>query len=442
MSPDVLKNQQMNKLGNGFSNTRMLTRLRWLNFLLPCSSRTSQVCSPVFIQPPSVVFARIAVHLILSSVVTLPMRVVANPASITLEGDFSYSLYQGNVSALFSANYKFKAELSGSGCSWIIHYEDVAARTNADLLDGITTASCDGTNIYVVHIPNEIAVKKAWGDKFAAVRGELPAAMVSIYSGAYPPPKEPPLQHLWLALASHCLIGEKGGKTKPPYLVDMAIFEKEDFSCDYYWEINNNDPTVRKLVLKSDGRTWRRDPVTGAIENLELAPPFDKGYTRGEGVWRKGTNVGGIFLPLEYEFTGFLPVQQASNQLKVSFINRCIVNSVHGSELAQIPTPLPEGKVLVDDRRFADQGNAIVSYTVSNRWPRKTDSELQSLVASKSKETTEQEVLRDLGLRTIDGLPIRSSKKRIVVILLIAFPSLLVFSWLLYTKVGITNKNQ
>ena len=310
----------------------------------------------------------------------------------------------------------------------MIRYEDKSAATNPDIVTAFSTASCDGTNIYVVNVQSEKAAKKVLGDQFEIVRHDLPYAIVKVYPGVYPTPKEQQLQFLWFGVASHCVFQGGDGSAKPPFIVDDAIFGSDAYFCRYEW-LNEASSGERRLVLKSDGREWIRNRPSGKIDVVRLLPPFDKGYILGEAIWRSTTNLLGIPVFGEYEFTAFLPKQASNTRVheNVSFSTRCKIHKIFKSKTSAVTTELQGVKVLVEDRRFAREGHPLVTYTSTNFWSPKVGSELKQILQSKPQETVEQEVLRQLG--------VQARSKRPVVLILITASTFLAAGWLIYGNV-------
>lgn len=346
----------------------------------------------------------------------------ADKDSAVAKGTYDYSVYQGAATPLSSSRYTFDVVVRG--CVWTIQYENTAALTNADVLEWRTVAACDATNIYVVHFQNESAVKKVWGDRYDSEKKSLPAAMVSIYKGAYPPPKEPVLQSLWLAFAApNCLLQAPQGTAKPLFAVDMATFEDPAYACDYRWEAGGDGPGSRTIILTSGGTFTGRTP-DGRLLHSRYAPPYDKGFTIGQGSWPTATNIAGQSLPVRFEYTHFSPQprgSQATDLLRVADC-RCVVTNVAAGEMLTIPPTLPKAKVLVSDWRFADRGYATVDYVVTNRWLATNDTTLiQMLSSSPNKISLEQQARQELRNTQPPRKP-RVGGIRIVLLALVVLP--------------------
>jgi len=372
----------------------------------------------------------------------------AGQNEIIFGGTYEYSVYQGSQQPLSSERCNFNVTLYN--CCWVITFEDTAASTNADVLNIKTVASCDGTNIYLFNLQNQSAIKKSWGNQYESVKDKLPVAMASVYQGDYPPPKESELQNIWLAFASRCVLGNQKGKAKPPFFVDMAVFNNANFYCDYYWGTNDTDQTHRKLVFVDNGTLFGRNPRTGELVKKKAPPPYDQGYITGKGLWLRATNIDGLSVPIDFEFTAFTPKRHGTSpsDLQTAFVYRCTVTniaSVSSETMPQIPVPLPQGKVLMSDRRFENRGHAFINYEVDNgKWPAESSSELARAIASAPKISLEDEALAELGIKPIGSAflknPIADQTRsrvaiiRILICLVVALPIVLFGVKVLFDK--------
>lgn len=324
----------------------------------------------------------------------------ATADGIMLKGLYEYSLFQGGQSVSYSNRYNF--EVSIKDCSWIVKYEDASAPTDGNLSQPRKTAGCDGTNIYVIQFGDPKAAQMALESSYNTLKHKLPVAMATVYRDAYPPPKEPILQHIWLAfISSRCLLSHQEGRTKPPFYVDMGVFSDAEYKCDYRWLTND---TIRELFLVADGWYFSRDPQSGKLVKNQLPPPSDKGYTTGIGRWLQSTNIGGISVPVDFEFTIFSPAPGGSissnNLLKVGIFH-CRVTDAQIAGIPQIPPELPMGLTLVSDRRFQDQGHAFVNYPTTNGWLTLHDRHLTELLELAPKISIDAEALAEMGIRPI-----------------------------------------
>jgi len=296
-----------------------------------------------------------------------------------------------------SFSYNFEATISG--CCWKISYEGPTETTITDILKEKCIATCDGTNVYICEFQLEDMARKAWGNRYASVKDQLPVAMAEILPGTYPARKQVIL-HTWLALASGCVLSGDGGRTRPPYIEDLAMFyNTNSLECLYSW--GTSDSGSRRIVFKSDGRLMERDQETGKLSETKFLPPYDEGFTIGEGVYRESTNIGGISVPLLFEFDGFAPTNTGKSAAELRRINHysCRVSELHSAAYDQISSELPKGLVLVTDRRFEQDGLGSVKYSVTNGlWPAPDDSHFKKVVAMTPRISLESEVIRDMGL--------------------------------------------
>jgi peroxiredoxin len=334
----------------------------------------------------------------------------ASEPGITLSGTYEYSLYQGRPAPLYSARYDFEASIAGP--AWIIKFEETGDSTGDDTMYTKTDASCDGTNIFVVQFQSRRAAMKAWGDGYASVKDQLPVAMATIYPGDYPPSKEFHLQAIWRAFASSSVLKDSSGKDKPPFVTDLAIFYDTNNYCNYYWATNKVQPEERQLILKTDGHLLPM-LVNGQKQYVRMAPPYDKGYTSGVGTWRQATNMAGAFVPTDFEFTSFSPKLRGRTaaDLITSATYRCTVTNIAIASLPSVPTPLPDGKVLVTDRRFDKSEEGRSGYVGSKDWsPRKIDA--AELAASLGIKLKVGDSVPDFSFKTLDGKALRLSDLR------------------------------
>jgi hypothetical protein len=351
---------------------------------------------------------------------------------IELNGIYTYSLNQQDGAEFYSSKYTF--DVSIKGCSWVIKYEQIKTdNKSAEPLDIGSVASCDGTNIYVVHFQNPEADKKVWRDRYISEKSQLPVALANIYFGTYPPPKEPVLQHLWLAFASPmCLLNNMDGKAKPPFITDMAIFSDKNYNCDYHWVTSVSAPNIRSLIFTTDGNFLVRDSSNGKVLHAKSPYPYDRGYTNGIGSWLQKTNIDDVYFPTLFQFTAFVPSFDKSSSNSPNLFKACTyactVVDAKVSMLPQIPVLLPEGKILVSDRRFSHQGYAFISYPITNRtWLTTSDPFLKRLLQTSRRWSLEDEALSEIGIKpSLKGNAVSSSSKlaiaRFVVLCLMLSP--------------------
>jgi hypothetical protein len=307
----------------------------------------------------------------------------ANNTALKLSGNFENAIYQGDPKPKTSGTYKFEVIIAGS--SWVINYESVKWEHNDPFFAKFGrgakeegTASCDGTNIYLVTMQSEVNAKEAWGDQYESMKDDLPAALATIYPGVYPPPVNCFLQPIWLAFASSSVLREPGGRAKPPFSYDLATFYNTNCYCDYYWATNAAFPEARALIFKDDGHVFEKDHSRNRMIVGRYAAPYDKGFIGGRGVWSGGTNFAGKFVWRRFELTTFSPKfspkgpGKSSTDLLVSSTERCVITDVSTVAPPPIPPQLPVGKVCVtdvSDGRF-ERLESRFSYVTSNGWRR------------------------------------------------------------------------
>jgi hypothetical protein len=332
-------------------------------------------------------------------IVATPFGMLAqNENAIKAVGIYDYTLYQQDGAKIYSSKYNF--EVLVKGCLWIVKYEQVPqSSTSNEAIDVGSVASCDGTNIYVFHLQNQETAKIVWGDRYDIEKIKLPVALANIYLGTYPPPKEPVLQHIWLAIASSCCVfNNSSGKAKVPFITDMEIFGDDNYDCDYHWTTSHEEQSIRELVLTTDGKLYVRDPTTGDILKDTYPKPYDKGFTNGIGRWLEATNINGVSIPVKFNFKLFTPKVDNSGLIN-AYEYQCVVSSVSSVKLPQIPFQLPDGKVLVSDRRFLNRGHAVVNYATTTNWV--NAGYLQAHLDTMPQMSLKDEVLNEMGIKPL-----------------------------------------
>jgi hypothetical protein len=325
-------------------------------------------------------------------------RVVAG-SGIELSGVYEYTLHPDAPAPLFVATYNFKATISG--CKWAIECEDIAAITNSSILNGECVASCDGNNIYYVQFQNEDAVKKSFGTNYESLKNRLPAAIAEIYPGDYPMLRTYfAVENIWFAFASKCVIDQSHGTIKPPYVVDLAVFENTNFYSNCYFVTNGFGGMADEIVIRNNGNYFFRDTQNGRLLTGKLGPPFSKGYTNAIGLYENWTNVFGENVPMTFEFSSFSPsaAGRSTNGLLRITSYKCIVTNVAVASIAEFPIAPPTGNVMVTDHRFAASGSASINYFVTNEWLQSDNYQLAELVKHGPMRSAEQEALMDLGV--------------------------------------------
>jgi peroxiredoxin len=287
----------------------------------------------------------------------------ADELGITVSGTGEYSVFDGSQAPPHSATYNFQASVAGR--AWIIRYAQTADSRNADTLNAEAVASCDGTNIYLIQFQNEAAVRRVWGDRYESMKAQLPVAMATIYPGDYPPGQEFALQNIWRAFASSSVLP---------------------------WTTNETQPGFRQLILKTDG------------------------FTNGVGIWSEVTNIAGVSVPTEFEFTAFSQAaRNGSVVLLTASTDRCTVTNVGSAAIPSVPTPLPFGRVLVTDHRLdksKDPRYPDSTYlTTTGRWlPDEVD--FVALAASQSVKLNVGDRAPDFTFKTFKGNLLRLSDLR------------------------------
>lgn len=338
--------------------------------------------------------------------------------AVIAEGIYDYVLpgtYLGSK-PLYSARYSFT--IAVKDCSWSITCDPLPVDgTVQNPLEARTVSAYDGKDIYTLRFQNQKTVREIWGKRHDSVKDTLPGAMASLFPGDYPSPEHSVVQHLWLAFASHCRFAEPRGSAKPPFAPDVSIFLNPEYACDYYWTHAPGKPEDRVLVLFSDGRILARDPKGDLVQGRERAP-YSQGYTNGIGRWTRATNIGGLRLPLHFDFTAFTPRPdgRAASELRTGYTYTCTVTSLSRGAMPDIPPRLPGERVLVSDRRLAKSGHSTIPYPITNAWLLTNEPRFELLARSAAKMSLEEEVRRGHA-----RIP-RTRVPRAIIVLCLALP--------------------
>lgn len=312
--------------------------------------------------------------------------IYAADTGVVLRGGYEYRSYLHRSTPKLLAKWSFTIWLNG--CSWIMDCTNIIPSTN-DVVLRITT-SCDGTNIYVVHYPNNLA---------------------EVYTGSYPSSTDIKLQYLWLAYASQCVLTGATGNAKPPLPIDRGIFKREDYTCQYKWIYSSNS-TPLALMLLNDGTLFSRDRTTGEVIHENYHPPYGEGFTRATAVWGSVTNIMNIFIPQEFQLTIY---DSKANGLSATDLDRvatfdCRVTNSAIADMPQLAITLPNNAI-VTDRRFSTAGYAYISYIITNGiWLSKDKVENLGIFVTSPKLSEEDEALAELGIKQITDPLLPASK--------------------------------
>jgi hypothetical protein len=312
---------------------------------------------------------------------------------LVLQGLYTYNLVnpviRGNVEG--SSEGTFQVSLQWP--AWIIDCVSSSARTNASALYLRVKASCDGTNVYVVHYINPLAVP-----------GGLPPE-AKIYPGTCFPAVERDPYNVWLAFASCLAWTNSGGLAKPPNTPDLSLFYNPDYVCRYSWCTNAADECVKELILRSDKEILTRDlRRNGRLRRVVLGPPYTNGYTMAVGHWLRATNLGGLLVPTSYSFSYFTPKEKATSDtdlLRYYSWQSLVTNACVSTQRLTIPAGFQEERfVFVTDHRFAHLGAATVTYGLTNRWSDVSADRMRRLVMSARRQSLEDQALEQHGFET------------------------------------------
>ena len=308
-----------------------------------------------------------------------------------LRGSYAYAVYQGAEQPLFSSTCDFSIWLSRAG--WAIEYTNAAKAA-------LVKAGWNGNATYILENLRPQAGTSLDQGAATSSADPLPVATATILPWPYPTPTDTVLYHLWLAFASPSLLTNAVGKTKSPFLTDLAMFDNTLYDCTYHWDDSLRQSGLRSLVLMANGHVMTRD-TSGRQVNAILAPPFAQGYTNAIARWLRTTNLSGVTFPLDFECTVLsprFPVNDNQAQLVRAYSYRCTVIDCALSDMPSIPPVPPAGVTIVTDRRLARTGHARLTYAITNTWRSIDDEWILSLARRTPKLSLEDEVLLDLGL--------------------------------------------
>ena len=329
-------------------------------------------------------------------------------SSPKIHGRYQYTVYQGRENPIFSKELDFTIQIRG--CRWSIQTREIDATHYAGIDTGLITFQCDGQSIYV--ILERKAVDITSSDSFPVRR---PNGDVTIYPEAYPSPREPALQHIWLGYAANCLMSAPSGTCRSPFAEELDIFSDQRLLNHY--EIDQLKATgSRTIAITDSGKTATRDS-DGNIQIDRLAEPYGKGYLTARGIWDPTTLLGHTCS--NFQFTAYSPNPSGklATDLIRSFVAVCTITNVTEESFPDIPLLIESGMYSVEDRRHENLGKAIVRYITKNGIPNTTNPNLKSLVASTPAISLAQEsVFRQTG--KIVSQPTKGIYKTLAIILM------------------------
>ncbi len=163
----------------------------------------------------------------------------------------------------------------------------------------------------------------------------------------------------------------------------------------------------------ADGRIPQEVRINDRVQDVKLPAPYDKGYTNSVGLWRQLTNIAGVFVPTEFEFSAFAPKPRGrvAEDLMTAYTYRCVVTNIATAPLPSVPTPLPSGRVLVTDRRFAKSEDSRTTYLATRGWFRQ-EIDRAKLAANQGIKLHAGDSTPDFICKTFDGKLLRLSDLR------------------------------
>jgi hypothetical protein len=312
---------------------------------------------------------------------------------VVIQGTYDYVVHPDDSGVSHYRDHE-SFEVSRYQNGWIIRYADPAAATNDMIPFTGGTASCDGTNIYLLKFQNISCIKRIWGDKYESMKDRFPVAAATVFPGVYPPPDPPILQRLWVAFASDNTFAGEDGKVKPPDTTDLSIFFSTNYICSYYWSNDVASPDIRRLIFRSDGRILSRDKDSGKVKYFSRKD-YSSGYTTGTATWKGLTNLNGYPACQSFSYSGFAPRPAPGGLpgLYRYYTYDCTVTNAYSSKAEAIPALMPGGNVLVTDRRFIDEGYGKIDYLASN-WMAASDAHIIDQLRGRPKAPLESEILQ------------------------------------------------
>ncbi|NJO55785.1 MAG: hypothetical protein HC834_04835 [Rhodospirillales bacterium] len=160
------------------------------------------------------------------------------------------------------------------------------------------------------------------------------------------------ISYLWLAYCSNCYFDAlDGDRLQPVWMLDDALLREEGF-------------TVRGLFSRPDGFlpsevAYLHDGLMrirsrGERKAFRAPAPFDRGFTNAVFKVLSATNLGGVSIPLEFEFLRF-GLNQGEGGPQLNLRSRIVgtVNRVTSRVVPQDFVRALEGTAFVQDLRFA-----------------------------------------------------------------------------------------
>jgi RNA polymerase sigma factor (sigma-70 family) len=327
---------------------------------------------------------------------------IANDKSVLIEGTYSeksmshipsFDMMQKESQGVFQV-YLQKER-------WIIKYLNFSALTNAELLNSGEVASCDGTNVYVIRLINPAKIAR---DKEETSNANAYFKLSSeICQGTYPPPLDPFIHNLWLAMLSGTVLTNSVGTTKPLIGGDFSMYYNTNFVWNYSWISTAGNNNQRKLVLHSNtnGTWFQRDLKNrGKLGFLRLGSPYEQGLEVGVADWLEETNLGGFSFPVKYSLSTFLPTYppMTAGTPGPWYVFNCVVTNAVIVRAQPVPVP-PDDETTVVDHRFTEKGYPNVNYMITNRaWPTAEGKRWTGVLQKSRKESLEAASLRELGI--------------------------------------------
>lgn len=365
--------------------------------------------------------------------------------TVVIEGVYEFIPYRDDK-VFEAARKKSDFRLAMVDCDWELSIGEIA-KTSWPGNSGpeIISTYSEGC-IYTVHLIDSEAERKAWGDRYESVKQDLAVAKGYIYPGDYPPPSEPDVMHIWFAYLSDCILANKSGQQRPPYMVNLDNFYLNTNYFSFFEWSTDSEKNNRYVTIIDNGYALTRNPNTKRMQSgNRYLEPYNNGYVGATGKWEKINQISGKDIYYEFEFQKWIPKPsgQSTNDLSLAYKYRCIVTNSFLKNMEIKRPKLPENKVAVFDRRMLSNGYSSIQYVSTNGWISTNHPYIASKIQGPNSfgTTLEEEVARSMKV----GHESEPITKRAIVITGIILISLGVGMFYYKTKkidtLNLTNKN-
>lgn len=196
--------------------------------------------------------------------------------------------------------------------------------------------------------------------------------------GEVPPDDGTTLNYLWLAYGSRCYFaGLTTNRLRPIWALDDPALRSDGFTVPGFWKLDPDGGLPAEVVYMNDGFCRARDSA-GKPVVFKWQAPFDQGFTNAAFTVVAATNVGGIMVPLEWNFVryGIRSEQFGGYQLSKITETRGRVTTFSVDPVQGPLLPSFSGVAKVSDFSFSGSNYAVplLEYAVTNGvWPSTED---------------------------------------------------------------------